>query len=73
MVLARCDEFVKRGHHVTVVSPLPYHYYSGMGPGILSGLYTPQDIRFHIRKLVESRAATFIVMLSLPSTLINEP
>lgn len=60
MVLARCDVYLKRGHHVTVVSPSPYHYYSGMGPGMLSGLYKPQDIRFHVRKLVESRGATFI-------------
>jgi len=43
-----------------VVNPSPYHYYSGMGPGMLSGHYRPQDIRFHIRKLVESRGGTFI-------------
>ncbi len=60
MVLARCDEYVKRGHQVMVVSPSPYHYYSGMGSGMLAGFYRPQDIRFNIRKLVESRGATFI-------------
>jgi NADH dehydrogenase FAD-containing subunit len=60
MVLARCEEYIKRGHEITVISPSPYQYYSGMGPGMLSGLYRPQDIRFNIRKLVESQGATFI-------------
>ena len=37
--LMHFDEFIKRGHSVTVVSPSSYHYYLGMGPGMLSGMY----------------------------------
>ncbi len=60
IALARCAEYVRRGHKVTVINPSPYHYYSGMGPGVLSGIYRPQDIRFNIRKMVEARGALFI-------------
>jgi NADH dehydrogenase FAD-containing subunit len=59
-VMLRLDEYVERGHRVTVVSPDPYHYYSGMGPGMLGGFYRPQQIRFHIRKLVEKRGGAFV-------------
>jgi NADH dehydrogenase FAD-containing subunit len=54
------DRFVSRGHRVTVVSPSPYHYYSGMGPGMLAGTYNPSEIRFNIRKMTEERGASFI-------------
>jgi NADH dehydrogenase FAD-containing subunit len=52
--------FTKRGHEVVLISPSPYHYYSGMGPGMLSGIYRPWEVRFHIKKLVEHQGATFI-------------
>ena len=29
-------EYVQRDHWVTLIGPSPYHYYSGMGPGLLS-------------------------------------
>jgi len=53
-------DFVKRGHRVTLIGPSPYHYYSGMGPGMLSGIYRPEDIRFHVSKMVQDRGAAFI-------------
>ncbi len=59
-VMLRLGEYVERGHLVTLVSPSPYHYYSGMGPGLLGGTYRPQQIRFNIRKMVEKRGATFV-------------
>jgi NADH dehydrogenase FAD-containing subunit len=59
-VLLRLGEFAVKGHRVTVVSPSPYHYYSGMGPGMLSGIYEPRQTRFHIRKMAEDRGASFI-------------
>jgi len=59
-VLLRLGEFTGKGHRVTVISPDPYHYYSGMGPGMLSGIYDPRQIRFHIRKMTENRGASFI-------------
>jgi NADH dehydrogenase FAD-containing subunit len=58
--LSRCNEYINRGHQVSVISPSSHHYYSGMGPGMLAGIYRPQDIRFHIKKMVEDRGAYFI-------------
>ncbi|MEW5743934.1 MAG: FAD-dependent oxidoreductase [Nitrospirota bacterium] len=58
--LLKCSEYVQRGHRVTLVSPDAYHYYSGMGPGMLSGIYRPRDIRFNIRKMAGDRGASFI-------------
>jgi NADH dehydrogenase FAD-containing subunit len=52
--------FVRRGHRVTLICPSPYHYYSGMGPGMLSGIYRPEDIRFHVGKMVQDRGAAFM-------------
>ena len=52
--------FTSLGHRVTLVSSSPYHYYSGMGPGMLSGIYHPREARFHIKKLAEDRGAAFI-------------
>jgi NADH dehydrogenase FAD-containing subunit len=48
------------GHKVTVISAGSYHYYSGMGPGMLSGIYKPQEIRFNVKQLTESRGGEFI-------------
>jgi len=59
-VLANLASYRDAGHHVTLVSPADYHYYSGMGPGMLSGRYTPQECRFHVRKMAETGGATFI-------------
>jgi NADH dehydrogenase FAD-containing subunit len=57
--LLNLGEYIQRGHRVTVVGPSPYHYYSGMGPGMLSGIYRAQEVRFHIKKLVEERGGEF--------------
>lgn len=58
--IAMADRYRRLGHQVTLVSPGPYHYYSGMGPGLLSGIYRPQDIRFHVKRLAEDRGGEFI-------------
>ena len=58
--LKHLSGFKKRGHEVVLISPSPYHYYSGMGPGMLSGIYRPWEVRFHIKKLAEHQGATFI-------------
>ena len=58
--LVRLKEYIRRGHKVTLISPSPYQYYSGMAPGMLSGIYRPQEVRFHVRKLAEDRGAEFI-------------
>ncbi len=58
--LARSDELIRQGHRVTLIGPSDYHYYSGMGPGLLSGIYRPQDVRFHIRKMAQDRGTAFV-------------
>ena len=52
--------FKNRGHQVTLISLSPYQYYSGMGPGLISGIYQPWEVRFHMKKLAENQGATFI-------------
>jgi NADH dehydrogenase FAD-containing subunit len=49
-----------QGHTVTVVNAAAYHYYSGMGPGLLSGLYRPENVRFDVKTLVEESGGTFV-------------
>lgn len=60
MLLANIGEFTSQGHQVTVVQPSDYHYYSGMGPGMLSTHYSSDDIRFHTRFVVERQGGEFI-------------
>jgi len=43
-----------------VIGPRPLHYYSGMGPGMLSGIYRPEEIRFNVKHIAISRRASFI-------------
>lgn len=50
----------ERGHRVTVIGPDDRHYYSGMGPGMLGGTYTPEQISFDTRKIVERQGDHFI-------------
>jgi NADH dehydrogenase FAD-containing subunit len=60
MLLANLGNIVAKGHEVTVVQPSDFHYYSGMGPGMLSTFYSPDDIRFNTRFVVERQGAEFI-------------
>lgn len=59
--LASIDRFIARSHKVTVIGPSPYHYYSGMGPGMLAGIYKPEEIRFDTRHMVERQGADFVL------------
>ena len=59
-ILKNLREFKKAGHDVTVVSSSSLHYYSGMGPGMLSGIYRPEEIRFDVKNMAEERGAIFI-------------
>jgi len=58
--LANLEEYRRQGHRVILVSPDAYHYYSGMGAGMLGGIYRPGEVRFHVRKLAEGGGATFL-------------
>lgn len=60
VTLAQMDAIVAQGHTVTVVGPSEHHYYSGMGPGMLGGTYTPDEIRFATRHVVEKQGGSFI-------------
>ncbi len=60
VTLANVATLVARGHHVTVVGPAPHHYYSGMGPGMLGGTYTPEEIRFATQQVVEQQGGAFV-------------
>ena len=59
-VLKNLKEFKESGHRVTVVSSSPRHYYSGIGPGMLSGIYRPEEIWFNVKKMSEDRGADFV-------------
>ena len=59
-ILANLGEFIKLGWRVTVIGPSDYHYYSGMGPGLLGTTYEPDDIRFATRAQVEAQGGTFV-------------
>ncbi len=58
--LAHLECYLARGHRATLISPCRYHYYSGMGPGMLSGLYEPRQVRFNIQRMVRERGGQFI-------------
>jgi len=60
VTLANIKTLVAKGHQVTVIGPSEHHYYSGMGPGMLGETYTPTDIRFATRQVVEKQGGTFI-------------
>lgn len=60
LTLDRLDSFIQKGFSVTVIQPSDYHYYSGMGPGMLGGTYEPEDIRFATRRQVEAYGGRFI-------------
>lgn len=58
--LLRLDAVAGAGHRATLVSASRYHYYSGMGPGMLSGRYRPEETRFNVGKMAEDRGAAFV-------------
>jgi len=61
VTLANLHKFIEKGHKVTVIGPSLYHYYSGMGPGMLGKVYAPEDIRFATKHVVEKQGGSFIL------------
>lgn len=59
-VIHALKTFIDRGHRVTLVSPADRHHYSGMGPGMLGGAYTPEEISFPVKEMSTALGATFI-------------
>ncbi|CAG36031.1 NAD(P)/FAD-dependent oxidoreductase [Desulfotalea psychrophila] len=60
LTLSKLETFIAKGYRVTVIQPSDYHYYSGMGPGMLGGTYEADDIRFATKKQVEGKGGKFI-------------
>ncbi|MFU8856183.1 MAG: NAD(P)/FAD-dependent oxidoreductase [Deferrisomatales bacterium] len=58
--LKRAADLVGQGAEVVLVAPQRYHYYSGMGPGFLSRIYRPKQVRVDVRSLAVSRGCTFV-------------
>jgi len=58
-VIAAGGRFAGCNAHLTVISP-PWHDYSGMGPGVLSGRYPPALPRIHIPPLVAAAGGTYL-------------
>lgn len=60
LALTSISRWGRLGHQVTVIGPSDFHYYSGMGPGMLGGTYEPETIRFRTRQNVEEQGGTFL-------------
>ena len=58
--LYNSHRFVKQGIETLLVAPNRYHYYSGMGPGMLSRMYEPDQVRFDVKNIIESRGGIFV-------------
>ncbi len=61
VTLAKLHTFIENGHDVTVIGPSAHHYYSGMGPGMIGKIYSPDDIRFATRHVVEKQGGAFVL------------
>ena len=61
VTLKNLHSFIEKGHKVTVIGPSKYHYYSGMGPGMLGKTYTPDDIRFATEHVVTKQGGNFVL------------
>lgn len=55
--LSRLGTLTGQGIAVTLVTPDRFHYYSGMGPGMLGGRYRPEEIRIDVQRLAERGGA----------------
>ncbi len=60
ITLANIRRFVEKKYRVTVIGPSEFHYYSGMGPGMLGGTYSPDQIRFATLNTVETQGGEFV-------------
>ncbi|CAN5865141.1 FAD-dependent oxidoreductase [soil metagenome] len=58
--LLNAKDFVERGCEVVLVNPSPYLYYSGMATGVISGIYTPEQVRMNVQSLIERGGGRFV-------------
>jgi NADH dehydrogenase FAD-containing subunit len=59
--LKYADQFIRAGAEVTLIAPDRFHYYSGMGPGMISRIYKPEQVRFDVQRMMESRGGVFVM------------
>ena len=59
--LARLPELLRQRARVTLVTAGRHHYYSGMAPGMLSGTYPPENIRFDVLAMAERSGAACLI------------
>ena len=59
-LLRRGAELIRAGHELTLISPEPYHAYSGMGPGLLSGQYSEAEVLLHAAALARDVGVKYI-------------
>ena len=62
--LKYADQFIRAGAEVTLIGPDRFHYYSGMGPGMVSRIYKPEQVRFDVQNMVETRGGVFVIARS---------
>jgi len=58
--LKYAEQFIRAGAEITLIGPDRFHYYSGMGPGMISRIYPPEEVRFDVQSMVESRGGKFV-------------
>ncbi|MFC2172037.1 NAD(P)/FAD-dependent oxidoreductase [Acidobacteriota bacterium] len=58
--LSKARTYLDRGHRVTLISPAKFHYYSGMGAGLLGHTYPPDSLRFPIEQIAMRQGVTFV-------------
>jgi NADH dehydrogenase FAD-containing subunit len=58
--LKNLERFIECGCAITVVNDSEYHYYSGMGPGLVGGTYQAPDIRFNVKRQALKAGARFV-------------
>jgi len=49
--LSQARGILRRGHRMTLINPQPWHYYSGMAPGLLGGTYNAEELRFSLDEI----------------------
>lgn len=57
----RAGELVNAGYEVVLVNPKRSHPYSGMGPGLLSGVYSAANVYLPAAALIEKSGGTFVL------------
>jgi NADH dehydrogenase FAD-containing subunit len=58
--LRRTAALIQAGYEVILVNPESHLYYSGMATGVVSGLYSPEQSRLNVQRMVENGGGRFV-------------